>query len=689
MNRLAHETSPYLRQHADNPVDWYPWGTEALQRAREERKPILLSVGYAACHWCHVMAHESFEDAATAALMNRHFINIKVDREERPDLDRLYQLAQQMLSGRSGGWPLTMFLMHGDQRPFFGGTYFPKTARYGMPAFGDLLLKVADHYRDHQEQLAHSAASVADALADMNPPPAPADALNDEPLRACRAQLERTLDPQWGGFGQAPKFPHAALLQRLLRDWHASAGDVAPDLQALYMTTLTLTRMAEGGLFDQLGGGFYRYSVDERWAIPHFEKMLYDNATLLPAYAEAALATGEPLYASVVDRTVDWLLAEMRAPDGGFYSSLDADSEGHEGRYYVWEAAQLDALLEADEKAVAVARFGFDAPPNFEGHAHHAIVARSLEQIATEQQRNVADTEALLASATRKLLAERARRVRPGLDDKRLTSWNALAIRGLAIAARCRQRNDWAEAAGETLDFLRREHWRDGRLRATSAGGEARLAAYLDDYVFLADAILELQTVRFKADELTFAVELIEVVLKHFADASAGGFFFTADDHETLISRPKSFSDDALPAGNGATAWVLQRLGWLLGETRYLEAAEATLRAAWPALARYPHGHATLLAALEEYLLPTELVILRGPSQIIEPWRKQLAAVYAPRRWVLAVSDDASGALPAALADKPSQPDGVAYVCRGSTCSPPLTSLAEIAATLAAPDPKG
>ncbi len=680
MNRLARETSPYLRQHADNPVDWYPWGAEALQRARAERKPILLSVGYAACHWCHVMAHESFEDATTAALMNRLFINIKVDREERPDIDRLYQLAQQMLTGRSGGWPLTMFLMHEDQRPFFGGTYFPEAPRHGMPAFGDVLQQVADYYRDHHEQLAHSAASVADALADLNPPPA-SGALSDEPLRTCRAQLERTLDAAWGGFGQAPKFPHAALLQRLLRDWHASAAAVAPDLQALYMATLTLTRMAEGGLFDQLDGGFYRYSVDERWTIPHFEKMLYDNATLLPAYAEAALATGEPLYAGTVDRTVGWLLTEMRAPDGAFYSSLDADSEGHEGRYYVWDVAQLHTVLDADERAVATARFGFDAPPNFEQHWHHAVVARSIEQIAAGQQRSLADTEALLARATRKLLATRMQRVRPGLDDKRLTSWNALAIRGLAVAARCRQRNEWAVAAGDALDFLRRQHWRDGRLLATSAGGEARLAAYLDDYVFLADAILELLAVRFRADELAFATELIEVVLARFVDPAAGGFFFTADDHEQLISRPKSFSDDALPAGNGVAAWVLLRLGWLLGETRYLDAAEATLRAAWPALQRYPHGHATLLAALEEYLHPPEIVILRGPPQIIEPWRKQLAAVYAPRRWVLAIPADASH-LPEALASKPATAGGAAYVCRGPQCSPPLGSIEEISAAL-------
>ena len=623
-NRLASETSPYLRQHAGNPVDWHPWDEAALALARRERKPILLSIGYAACHWCHVMAHESFEDEVTAALMNERFVNIKVDREERPDIDKLYQLAQQMLSGRGGGWPLTVFLMHDDQRPFFAGTYFPPVPRHGMPSFRDLLTHVADYYRDHEAELRAGAGKVVSALDDLNPPPVARDLpLDSGPLRQCRAQLERSLDRDWGGFGGAPKFPHAPLIQRLLRDWHASATALAPDLQALYMASLTLTRMAEGGLFDQLGGGFYRYSIDAQWAIPHFEKMLYDNAALLGVYAEAACATGDKLYAEVAGRSADWLLAEMRAPGGAFYSSLDADAAGEEGSFYVWRTSQVHAALSETEYAVFASRYGLDRPENFEGHAHHLIVATSLEALAQAHGQSEQELTVLLLQARHKLLAVRALRVRPARDEKLLTSWNALTIRALASAARTLARPDLAAAAGAALQYLRNHHWRNGRLLATSVDGEARLDAYLDDYVFLAEAILELASVRFDVAELQFACELMEVVLAHFADLANGGFYFTADDHETLISRPKSFGDDALPAGTGAAVVVLQRLGYLLGEERYLLAAERALRAAWPAIAQHPQGHATLLQALEEHLQAPEIVILRGPPALIAAWQQQ------------------------------------------------------------------
>ncbi len=690
-NRLAAETSPYLRQHAGNPVNWYPWGEAALALARSGRRPILLSIGYAACHWCHVMAHESFEDEATAALMNARFVNIKVDREERPDLDRLYQLAHQMLTRRGGGWPLTMFLMPEDQRPFFGGTYFPPERRHGLPSFQELLTQVADYYRDHEAELRSSALAVARALDELQPAPAPGTQnLDAAPLRSCRAQLERSFDREWGGFGGAPKFPHAPLVQRSLRDWHASAGADVPDLQALYMATLTLTRMAEGGLFDQLGGGFYRYSVDGQWAIPHFEKMLYDNALLLGVYAEAACATGEALYREIAGRTAEWMLAELRAAGGAFYSSLDADAGGVEGSYYVWDKVAVRAALSGEEYTLFAAHYGLDRPPNFEHHAHHLVVAQPLEALGQAGHGSQAQLASLLASARAKLLALRERRVHPERDEKILVSWNALAIRALATAARVLDRPDLAHAATGALRYLRAQHWRGGRLLATSGGAEARLNAYLDDYVFLADAILELATVRFDAGELQFACELLEVVLAAFADGRNGGFYFTSADHETLISRPKSFGDEALPAGNGIAAIVLQRLGFLLGESRYLAAAERTLRAAWQAMQDYPPGHASLLQALEEALSPAEFVILRGPDAIIEPWRRQLAALYAPRRVVLAIpaAGDAAqtdtaqtdaaqtdAALPAALAAKRALPGGAAYVCQGSQCSAPVTSL--------------
>jgi uncharacterized protein YyaL (SSP411 family) len=660
-NHLISQTSPYLLQHAENPVDWYPWGEEAFERARLERKPIHLSVGYAACHWCHVMAHESFEDQDVARVLNERFINIKVDREERPDVDRIYQIAQQMLTQRSGGWPLTMFLTHDDHRPFFGGTYFPKEARHGLPAFTDLLQRVSEYYRSHEAELRQQNDALMSAFDELNPPPAPGDTqLTDAPIKASRELLGRTFDGQFGGFGRAPKFPNSKAIERLLRDWHATSGQTEPDLQALYMATLTLRRMGEGGINDQLGGGFSRYSVDEYWMIPHFEKMLYDNGALLAVYADAAVATGDGFYADIAARTAEWAIREMQSPEGGFYSSYDADSEGHEGKFYVWNREEVRASITDEEYAVFAPRYGLDREPNFEGHWHlHGF-------------RPVTD-ETLLESARKKLLAIRSRRIWPGLDDKILTSWNALLIRGMAIASRALGRDDLAQSATAALQFIRSELWRNGRLLATFNDGRARLNAYLDDYVFLIDAILELQQVRFDSAELKFAGELARVVLDHFMD-DAGGFYFTSDDHESLIYRSKSFADDATPAGNGVAALVLQRMGHLLAEPRYLQAAEGTLRAAWLSLEKYPHAHTTLLTALDELLNPPETLILRGPQTEITSWARELHKLYAPRRMVLAVPDDAED-LPPALAEKTSRGAAVAYVCKGSTCSAPIDSL--------------
>jgi uncharacterized protein YyaL (SSP411 family) len=660
-NRLIHETSPYLLAHAHDPVDWHSWGDEAFSHARRENKPVHLSVGYHACHWCWILHSESFEDEATAAVLNEHFINIKVDREERPDIDRIYQIAQQMLTQRPGGWPLTMFLTPDDQRPFFGGTYFPKEARFGLPAFKDLLLRVAEYYRDQQNDLRGQNDALMQAFRELTPPSSDA-APTDAPLRACREQLERMFDSRSGGFGSAPKFPHPKNIERALRDWRATTSSPEPDLQALYMATLTLRRMGEGGVNDQLGGGFYRYSVDEYWMIPHFEKMLYDNGALLAVYAEAALATGDPFYRRIAEETAEWAMREMQAEQGGFYSSLNADSQGHEGKFYVWDREEIQRLLTAEEYAVFAPRFGLDREPNFEGHWHlHAFQPG-------------ADSQAALESARKKLLAIRSKRIWPARDEKVLTSWNALMVRGLAIAARAFNREDFTAAATRALDFIRATLWRDGRLLATYKDDRAHLNAYLDDYVYLADAILELQQVRFRTDELAFAQQLLEVVLRHFADAESGGFFFTSNDHEQLIHRSKSFSDDATPAGNGIAAFVLQRMGYLLGETRYLEAAEQTVRAGWNAIEKYPHAHTSLITALEESLSPPEIVILRGAAAAIESWRLELAKRYSPHQIILAIPADAVGLAPA-LAEKTPQGPAVAYVCQGNACSAPIQSL--------------
>jgi uncharacterized protein YyaL (SSP411 family) len=685
-NRLARETSPYLRQHARNPVDWHPWGSEALELARSSGKPILLSVGYSACHWCHVMAHESFEDADTAKLMNELFVNIKVDREERPDIDKIYQFAHQVLTQRGGGWPLTMFLTHDDQKPFFGGTYFPDKARYGMPAFATILQRVSEYYHAQREELRAQNDTLMDVYDDLTPAPAAHDTtLTADPLARARAQLASSFDKSYGGFGDAPKFPHPGSIDRLMRHWHATAITQEPDLDALFMATLTLTRMAEGGLYDQLGGGFARYSVDQFWMIPHFEKMLYDNGALLASYAEASLATGDALFRRITDETGEWLLREMRDVSsergGGFYSAYDADSEGHEGKFYVWSREEVQAALTAGEWQVFSRRFGFDQAANFEG-AWHLHVFVSIENLATEFKLDAAVVERRVDGARAKLLAIRSKRVWPGLDDKILTSWNALAIRGLAIAARVLEKPVFASAADGALEFVRRNLWHSvngrGRLLATAKDGTAHLNAYLDDYAYLAGALLEMLQLRWRNEDATWLRDILDAMLAHFEDPKLGGFFFTSDDHEALIHRSKSFSDDAIPAGNGIAARVLIRAGYLLGETRWLEAAERTLRAAWLALNRFPHGHMSLLEALDEYLTPPEIVLIRGAEG--PDWQRELGKLYAPHRLVFAIPANLEG-LDAAIADKKPGSGTRAYVCRGSTCSPPVESLADLIRT--------
>jgi uncharacterized protein YyaL (SSP411 family) len=677
-NHLADETSPYLLQHADNPVEWYPWGEAALRKAQQENKPILLSIGYSACHWCHVMAHESFEDEGTAALMNELFVNIKVDREERPDLDKIYQVAQQMLTHGSGGWPLTMFLTPQEQ-PFFGGTYFPKEPRYGMPAFRDLLRRVAEYYREQGEEIAAQSRELQAALASMVPPPDLGAVLETQALASARATLERTFDGTFGGFSGAPKFPHSTSIERCMRQWYATSADIEPDLKALYMASLTLTRMAEGGLYDQLGGGFARYSVDGAWMIPHFEKMLYDNGQLLCEYARAHLATGEALFAKVAHETADWVLRDMRSAAGSFYSSLDADSEGHEGKFYAWQRSEVQSLLTPREYSAFSARFGLDRSANFEG-AWHLHTYASLDDIAGALGDSVQAVAALIESSRSKLLKARNLRVWPARDEKILCSWNALMIKGLGIASRVLRRPDLAEAAGTAVDFVRHHLWRDGRLLATYKDGRAHLPAYLDDYAFLADALLELLQTRWRSSDLDFACQLTDVLLDQFEDKDNGGFFFTASDHQQLIHRSKTFADESVPSGNGVAASMLTRLGYLLGETRYLDSAERTLRSAWVAIQEYPQAHMSLLNALEDFLSSMQILIVRGTGQSAAHWAGTLSALYAPTRMIYAIPNDAQ--LPPALAAKRPGETTVAYLCTGMTCSAPLANLEEVTRTL-------
>ncbi|HEX4883844.1 MAG TPA: thioredoxin domain-containing protein [Casimicrobiaceae bacterium] len=666
-NRLAGATSPYLRQHAGNPVDWYPWGDEAFARARREDKPVLLSVGYSACHWCHVMAHESFEDDEVAAVMNREFVNVKVDREERPDVDQIYQTAHALMARRSGGWPLTVFLTP-DGDPFFAGTYFPKRGRHGLPGFVDLLPKIASAWREKREAIAAQSEELRLALRSLEPRPGLPEALPaDAPARLLR-DLAETFDAQDGGFGGAPKFPHVPDLAFAL----AQGVQGAPD--GLAIATVTGRRMAEGGIHDQLGGGFCRYSVDAGWQVPHFEKMLYDNGPLLGLYADLARAGPQAtLFEDAAEGIVEWLQREMRAGDGAFFSSLDADSEGEEGRFYLWQAGEVRALLTDDEYAVAAPHFGLDRAPNFEGHAWNLVAAKPVEAIAARLRLDVGDAERLLAAASAKLFDARSRRVRPGLDDKILTSWNALAIAGLARASRRLAWPDAADLAFSALDAQKRCAWRDGRLLATRHGDRAQLNGYLDDYAFTLVALDEAMRTRFRLEDYAFARELADALLARFEDGADGGFWFTSHDHETLIHRTKPGHDNATPSGNGMAALGLIALGHLAGEPRYVAAAERAVRLFAPRIAQSPRGYATLVGALEALERPPATVLLVGDPHQTSAWHAALEQALRPG---VHAYDCGGQALPPELRKGPLIDAGAAaWVCEAAACLPPIDSL--------------
>jgi uncharacterized protein len=678
-NRLARETSPYLQQHAENPVDWHAWGEEALKRARDEDKPILLSVGYSACHWCHVMAHESFEDPAVAELMNRLFVNVKVDREERPDLDQIYQLAHQMLAQRPGGWPLTMFLTP-DGAPFFGGTYFPKEPRYNLPGFPQLLERVARIYREHRDEIGRQNETILATFERMQPGvPTHHSALSAEPIAAALRSLKTSFDSRYGGFGGAPKFPHPADFEFCLRRSSAT-GDGAAERVA----TFTLERMALGGIYDQIGGGFSRYSVDAQWQIPHFEKMLYDNGPLLRLYCDAWTVTKNPLFARVADETAGWVMREMQSPEGGYYSSLDADSEHEEGKFYVWTPGEVQALVSPDEYAVLAPHYGLDGPPNFENAHWHLNVARTLAAVAEPLGKSEDECARLLDSGRKKLFAARARRVRPGRDEKVLVSWNALMIAGMARAAAVFGRDEWLASAKRALGFICGTMWKNGRLFATYKDGQAHLNAYLDDYAYLLAALLELLQAEFDPGMLAFAEDLAEVLLEQFEDKANGGFFFTSHDHERLIHRPKPGYDNATPSGNGVAAFALQRLHFLTAESRYATAAERTLAQFHSSVSEQPAGHATLLTALEEHQRPTRTVILRGPSAELRRWRTALAQRYLPHTMVIAAETELRD-LPPVLA-KPAGMEVNAWVCEGVTCLAPIDRLEDLLEQVSKPE---
>jgi uncharacterized protein YyaL (SSP411 family) len=680
-NRLARETSPYLLQHAENPVDWFPWGEEALSRARELDRPILLSVGYAACHWCHVMERESFEDDATAAYMNEHFVNVKVDREERPDVDAIYMEAVQAMSGH-GGWPMTVFL-DPDGVPFFGGTYFPPREDRGMPSFSMVMEAVVatfegrrDEIRARAEETRGRLGAVGRIEPDAEPPEAAA-------LREAVQTLVSVADTERGGFGRgAPKFPPASALELLI-----ATGVRAGDGGAVAIVETTLDAMMAGGIYDQLGGGFARYAVDAAWLVPHFEKMLYDNALLARAYLHGWESLGHDRWRRVCEETLDWLLREMRGPEGGFFSALDADSEGEEGRYYVWTPAQVreavaDAGLPDSVADSAIEHYGVTDEGNFEGASVLYLPAgadaarRFMDQDGAKNAANEVD------EARRALLAAREKRVRPGLDDKRLASWNALMVTALADAGAVLGRDDYLDAARTCAKFLL-ETMRDGEgrrlLRTYKDGGPARLNAYLEDHAFLLEALLVLYEATFEASWFEQARELADTMLARFGDGERGGFFSTASDHEELIARRKEATDHPIPSGNSSAALGLLRLAALNGERSYEERAEGVFRLFGVAATRHPDGFAHMLQALDFHLSPTREVALVG-----EPL-DELAGVVRSRfrpHLVLA-GGPGGGTVPELLRDRtPVSGAPAAYVCEGFACRAPTTDPAELAAQL-------
>ncbi|TAN37495.1 MAG: thioredoxin domain-containing protein [Verrucomicrobia bacterium] len=678
-NHLAHETSPYLLQHAHNPVDWYPWSTAALERARREDKPIFLSIGYSACHWCHVMERESFENQQTAELLNRHFVCIKVDREERPDLDEIYMTAVQMMTG-SGGWPLSVFLTP-DLKPIFGGTYFPPEARHGMASFRTVLESIANLWEKKRANLLANAEEVTRAVRAH----AAAAGAGNGKLKAAlpevaTKELLASFDRRWGGFGGAPKFPPTAALALLLQQYAQTKNP-----QLLQPVTFTLDAMAHGGIHDQLGGGFHRYVVDERWLVPHFEKMLYDNALLAGVYLDAWQVTGQPLYRHVVCTTCDYVLRDMTAPGGGFCSSQDADSEGHEGLFYIWTPAEIQKVLGADDTGLFCKFYDVTREGNFEGR-NILHVSRDLETFARIEKLDAAEVEQRLAAIRAKLFAARTQRISPGLDDKVLTSWNALMISTLARAARTLDILRYRLAAEQAAAFILTTMRVEGRLLHTSRAGQARQPAFLDDYALLCNALLDLYETTQDARRLATAEELAEQMVALFHDEKAGGFFMTSSEHTDLLARTKPAFDGQEPSANFAAARALWRLGRLLDKNEYLKEAERTLQAFAPAMEQMPRGQLNMIGLLGTWFQSGPDVAIIGAADAPETralWQEVYHHYLPGSIWVGLDPEQPDAQeivrrIPL-LADRPALAGrSTAYVCRNRACQKPVTTPGEL-----------
>jgi len=679
-NRLANETSPYLLQHKDNPVDWYPWGEEALKKAREEDRPILLSVGYSACHWCHVMERESFEDEQTARMMNEHFVNIKVDREERPDIDSIYMSAVQALT-RHGGWPMTVF-MTPDGAPFYGGTYFPPAPRGGMPSFQQLLLTLADAYENRREEVLQSADSVRDYLQATTGAAMPkAEASGANLLDAAASSLLNQHDDRFGGFGGAPKFPQAMNLEVLLRH-HRRTGDRG----ALAAVETTLRRMADGGIYDHLGGGFARYSVDAYWLVPHFEKMLYDNALLSRLYLEAHQATGDPFYRRIAEETLDYVLRDMTSPEGGFYSAEDADSEGEEGKFYVWTPKEMEGVLDPDDARLALRFWDVTEGGNFEG-SNILNVPRPPEVVADEFGLSPEGLWDRIVGIREKLLAFRGERVRPGRDEKVLAAWNGLMLRAFALAARVTGRGDYREAARRNATFMLENMKTGGRLHRSHKDGRARFNGYLEDYAMVADGLVGLYEATFETRWLAEADNLCDAMNELFWDEGRRAFYDTPADHEELVTRPRDVYDNATPSGNSVAVEVMLRLALLLDRNDYRERAGEVLEEMGGGMEKIPSAFGRLLSALDFATSGTREIAIIGEPEA--PDTKALIdtvyARYLPNKVVAGRAEDdaeSAGLIPL-LAQRPARDNrATAYVCEGYACQAPTTDPEELARQL-------
>ena len=661
MNKLENEKSLYLQQHADNPVNWYPWSQEAFDIAKKNDKPVILSIGYSACHWCHVMAHESFEDIETAKLMNEYFINIKVDKEERPDLDKVYQMSQAIITGKTGGWPLTIF-MSPNKFPFFAGTYFPNEQKYGLPSFKDILRRVDEFYRKQKKDIETQNITISEIFQNLNKKAINKKMVDRKLIEKIKFDLINNIDVIHGGFGSAPKFPHTCNLSFLLNCVDKD------DTKALKNISHTLKRMCLGGIFDQLEGGFFRYSVDDLWMIPHFEKMLYDNGPLIEVLCNAYKITSDPIFLKRLKQTSNWLINKMQDKNGGFYSTIDADSEHVEGKYYVWEEKELESILDNEEFEIIKKCYVVDGKPNFEGKYHFHITKESESYFLENETRTDVINE--------KLIKIREKRIAPTIDKKILVSWNSLAIIGLINAFKITGDIKFFDASNKCFHFIKSNLWKNKKLFACF-NKEPCFNGYLDDYAFLLKAILELLKVKWDSENFYFAKELADIIIKDFQNHENGGFYFTSENHEELIYRPQTYMDESLPAGNSFAVDSLLELGYVEGNKKYIDAAEKAILSSSDSLHRSGISHASFLLATMNLIEPKKIIIIRCSKDKIEDYRKKLLSLKIMNYSSYFIDNEETD-IPKELSLKKPIDSFTAYICEGFKCLPPIDSFEEL-----------